>query len=86
MKDRKHMRHNDLIHEVTQQLTSKFLPEPLDIKRRIEHLIEVSVQYCLESLTLIWLLSGNIWNDVKIANHIIIWCVSFSVIKKNSHI
>ncbi|KIM39866.1 hypothetical protein M413DRAFT_19621 [Hebeloma cylindrosporum] len=40
MKDRKHMKHNDLIHEVTQQLTSKFLPEPLDIKRRIEHLIE----------------------------------------------
>jgi cullin 3 len=36
------MKHNDLIHEVTQQLTSKFLPEPLDIKRRIEHLIEVS--------------------------------------------
>lgn len=42
MKDRKHMKHNNLIHEVTQQLTSKFLPEPLDIKRRIEHLIEVS--------------------------------------------
>ncbi|KDR76203.1 hypothetical protein GALMADRAFT_225884 [Galerina marginata CBS 339.88] len=40
MKDRKHMSHNDLIHEVTQQLTSKFSPEPLAIKKRIEQLIE----------------------------------------------
>ncbi|KAF8808726.1 Cullin-domain-containing protein [Phlegmacium glaucopus] len=40
MKDRKNMKHNDLIHEVTQQLTSKFSPEPLAIKKRIEHLIE----------------------------------------------
>ena len=42
MKDRKHMNHNGLVHEVTQQLTSKFIPEPLAIKKRIEHLIEVS--------------------------------------------
>ena len=42
MKDRKHMNHNGLVHEVTQQLTSKFIPEPLTIKKRIEHLIEVS--------------------------------------------
>ena len=42
MKDRKHMNHNSLVHEVTQQLTSKFIPEPLAIKKRIEHLIEVS--------------------------------------------
>ncbi|KAF8968105.1 Cullin-domain-containing protein [Flammula alnicola] len=40
MKDRKHMKHNDLISEVTYQLTSKFLPEPLAIKKRIELLIE----------------------------------------------
>ena len=42
MKDRKHMNHNGLVHEVTQQLGSKFIPEPLAIKKRIEHLIEVS--------------------------------------------
>ena len=42
MKDRKHMNHNSLVHEVTQQLTSKFIPEPLAIKKRVEHLIEVS--------------------------------------------
>ena len=36
------MSHNSLVHEVTQQLTSKFIPEPLAIKKRIEHLIEVS--------------------------------------------
>lgn len=36
------MNHNSLVHEVTQQLTSKFIPEPLAIKKRVEHLIEVS--------------------------------------------
>lgn len=41
MKSRKQMSHNDLVNEVTLQLTSKFLPEPLIIKKRIEHLIEV---------------------------------------------
>ncbi|KAF8149979.1 Cullin [Crassisporium funariophilum] len=40
MKDRKHMTHNDLVHQVAQQLSSKFLPEPLAIKKRIEGLIE----------------------------------------------
>ncbi|PPQ69073.1 hypothetical protein CVT26_003548 [Gymnopilus dilepis] len=40
MKSRKKMTHNDLVNEVTQQLTNKFLPEPLMIKKRIEHLIE----------------------------------------------
>ncbi|CAA7266849.1 unnamed protein product [Cyclocybe aegerita] len=40
MKNRKHMTHNDLINEVTAQLTSKFHPEPLTIKKRIEQLIE----------------------------------------------
>jgi len=41
MKDRKHLSHNDLVHEVTSQLSSKFHPDPLSIKRRVEHLIEV---------------------------------------------
>ncbi|KAI0250273.1 Cullin-domain-containing protein [Lactifluus subvellereus] len=41
MKDRKHMTHNDLVNEATRQLTSRFLPNPLNIKKRIEALIEV---------------------------------------------
>ncbi|KAF8206446.1 Cullin repeat-like-containing domain protein [Mycena galopus ATCC 62051] len=40
MKDRKHMTHNDLINEVTRQLATRFLPNPLNIKKRIENLIE----------------------------------------------
>ncbi len=43
MKDRKHMTHNDLINEVTRQLASRFQPNPLNIKKRIEGLIEVRV-------------------------------------------
>ncbi|KAL0575168.1 hypothetical protein V5O48_006790 [Marasmius crinis-equi] len=40
MKDRKHMTHNDLINEVTRLLSSRFKPNPLIIKKRIEGLIE----------------------------------------------
>lgn len=47
MKDRKHMSHNDLINEVTRQLASRFHPQPLSIKKRIENLIEVGPQFCL---------------------------------------
>lgn len=34
------MTHNDLINEATRQLASRFQPQPLDIKKRIENLIE----------------------------------------------
>jgi len=40
MKARKTLRHNDLIAEVTRQLTSRFVAEPAFIKKRIESLIE----------------------------------------------
>ena len=40
MKSRKEMEHNTLIAEVTTQLTSRFLPHPNVIKKRIESLIE----------------------------------------------
>lgn len=40
MKDRKHMSHNDLVNEVTRQLATRFQPNPLMIKKRIEGLIE----------------------------------------------
>jgi hypothetical protein len=42
MKSRKQMTHNDLVNEVTRQLASRFQPNPLGIKKRIEGLIEVS--------------------------------------------
>lgn len=35
------MSHNDLVHEVTSQLSAKFQPDPLSVKKRLEHLIEV---------------------------------------------
>ena len=35
------MTHNDLVNEVTRQLSGRFQPNPLSIKKRIEGLIEV---------------------------------------------
>lgn len=35
------MTHNDLVSEVTRQLIPRFQPNPMDIKKRIEGLIEV---------------------------------------------
>ncbi|KAH7913225.1 Cullin [Hygrophoropsis aurantiaca] len=40
MKDRKHMTHNDLVNEVTRQLSTRFQPNPQNIKKRIEGLID----------------------------------------------
>ncbi|KAG7089606.1 hypothetical protein E1B28_011272 [Marasmius oreades] len=40
MKDRKHMTHNDLVNEVTRLLSTRFKPNPMKIKQRIEGLIE----------------------------------------------
>ncbi|XP_060940711.1 cullin-3-like [Limanda limanda] len=40
MKSRKKMHHNALVAEVTQQLRSRFLPNPVVIKKRIEGLLE----------------------------------------------
>ena len=40
MKSRKTMEHSNLISEVTKQLASRFMPNPLLIKKRIESLIE----------------------------------------------
>ena len=40
MKTRRIMEHNLLIAEVTKQLQSRFVPEPLVIKKRIEGLID----------------------------------------------
>ncbi|KAH9609527.1 hypothetical protein KSS87_023476 [Heliosperma pusillum] len=40
MKSRKVLDHNNVIAEVTKQLQSRFLPNPVEIKKRIESLIE----------------------------------------------
>jgi cullin 3 len=40
MKDRKQLTHNTLVNEVTRQLVSRFQPNPVDIKKRIEALID----------------------------------------------
>ncbi len=43
------MDHNNLVADVTKQLSSKFVPDPAMIKRRIESLIERIV--CLMQTT-----------------------------------
>ncbi|KAI0293738.1 Cullin [Russula brevipes] len=40
MKDRNHMTHDDLVDEVTRQLAPRFSPKTMNIKQRIEALIE----------------------------------------------
>ena len=40
MKSRKTLDHNSMITEVTRQLAARFVPNPNDIKKRIESLIE----------------------------------------------
>lgn len=40
MKSRQEMDHTQLIAEVSALLASRFLPSPVDIKKRIESLIE----------------------------------------------
>ena len=42
MKANKNMTHNDLVSETTRQLGARFQPDPMNIKKRIEALIEVS--------------------------------------------
>jgi len=41
MKARKTLRHPDLVAEVVKQLQKRFVPKPVDIKKRIANLIEL---------------------------------------------
>ena len=76
------MTHNDLVNEVTRQLTGRFLPNPLDIKKRIEGLIEASprLKFRLIHPSYSCGFSESIWNGVKIVNRIIMWYASASCI------
>ena len=68
------MTHTDLVNEVTRQLSSRFQPNPLSIKKRIEGLIEVRV-YPSDDILLHpnKFFRENIWRDVKIDVPITIW-------------
>lgn len=72
MKDRKHLAHNALVNEVTRQLASRFSPNPLDIKKRIEGLIDVSCSMWLWNAALMVYYSEITWRGAKIASLITI--------------
>lgn len=78
MKAHKTMTHNDLVSETTRQLTSRFLPDPMSIKKRIEALIEASwraPKFGCQKKHLYGVSRGSILNDVKIVNHTTMWQV-----------
>lgn len=80
MKDRKHMTHIELVNEATRQLASRFLPVPINIKKRIEALIEVGVPgFSVRLITLYDVFRESISSDVKIVNHTTIWQVTLSL-------
>jgi hypothetical protein len=90
MKAHKNMSHNELVIETTQHLASRFLPDPMSIKKRIEALIEVSSalfnfassEKCLH----VGVSRGSILSDVKIVNHTTIWqVVVVSVIHRQTN-
>lgn len=77
MKNKKHMTHNGLVNEVTLQLTSRFLPDPRDIKERINALIEVRgvTRFSVREIASCSVFRKSILVDVKIVNHTNIWQV-----------
>jgi hypothetical protein len=78
MKAHKNLTHNELVSETTRQLASRFLPDPMSIKKRIEALIEVSdalLKFSLLEKRLHGVFRGNILSDVKIVDHTTIWQV-----------
>ena len=77
MKNKKHMTHNGLVNEATLQLTSRFLPDPRDIKERIEVLIEVRsvTRFSVRKIASCSVFRKSILSDVKIISHTTIWQV-----------
>lgn len=75
------MTHNDLVNEVTRQLAMRFQPNPLNIKKRIEGLIEVRLLrldpfFSFDSDSM-----GNrenTWSVVQIASLTTTWYAVFS--------
>jgi hypothetical protein len=79
MKAHKSMSHNELVSETTRQLASRFLPDPMSIKKRIEALIEVSgarSKIILVREGRLYGVRGSILSDVKIVNRTTIWQVT----------
>lgn len=74
MKDRKTMRHNDLVSEVAHQLAKRFVAAVPMIKKRIEGLIDVSPQSPFTSLFIYfecwgnWLMMGEMVERVSREN------------------
>jgi hypothetical protein len=85
MKDRKHMTHIDLVNEAIRQLMSRFSPQPVMIKRRIENLIEVGCYRWSPTSGSIILHRESIWNDVKITSLTIIWSAALLPLKQLSY-
>ncbi|KAF8501525.1 Cullin-domain-containing protein [Russula emetica] len=60
MKANKNMTHNELVSETTRQLASRFLPDPMSIKKRIEALIEREyLERCEDRKSYNYLASGR---------------------------
>lgn len=74
------MTHNDLINEVTRQLATRFQPNPQDIKRRIETLIDVGPSDPVWHTTIDLWFSESTWNAVMTANHTNTWYVAGSAL------
>ncbi len=71
MKAHKNMTHSELVSETTRQLASRFLPNHMGIKKRIEALIEVSGvrSSLLVRKAFMRVSRGSILSDVKIVCH-----------------
>lgn len=58
------MTHNDLVNEATRQLSVRFYPQPNDIKKRIEHLIEVHLASSFTTPYLTFSFAGGFLREV----------------------
>ena len=75
------MTHIELVNEATRQLASRFLPVPINIKKRIEALIEVGgvPGFGVREIALYGVFRESISSDARIVNHTTIWQVTLSL-------